>query len=141
LTEKEKQIIQELEEDRKLNERRKSIDKLKNEIIFDISSIFNKNLALWIFIYIIAFKIYNENYLTEYKMLSLDFIYLQIPLFMYMLIFFYSISTLIFINKNNLEENYKMEEFDIKSVLKSLTKITISTLLLLFLVGVYYVLI
>lgn len=141
MTEKEKQIIQELEEDRKLNERRKSIDKLKNEIIFDISSIFNKNLALWIFIYIIAFKIYNENYLTEYKMLSLDFIYLQIPLFMYMLIFFYSISTLIFINKNNLEENYKMEEFDIKSVLKSLTKITISTLLLLFLVGVYYVLI
>ncbi len=141
MTEKEKQIIQELEEDRKLNERRKSIDKLKNEIIFDISSIFNKNLALWIFIYIIAFKIYNENYLTEYKMLSLDFIYLQIPLFMYMLIFFYSISTLIFINKNNLEENYKMEEFDIKSILKSLTKITISTLLLLFLVGVYYVLI
>ena len=70
LTEKEKQIIQELEEDRRLNERRKSIDKLKNEIIFDISSIFNKNLALWIFIYIIAFKIYNENYLTEYKMLS-----------------------------------------------------------------------
>ena len=141
MTEKEKQIIQELEEDRKLNERRKSIDKLKNEIIFDISSIFNKNLALWIFIYIIAFKIYNENYLTKYKMLSFDFICLQIPLFMYMLIFFYSISTLIFINKNNLEENYKMEEFDIKSVLKSLTKITISTLLLLFLVGVYYVLI
>ena len=84
MTEKEKQIIQELEEDRKLNERRKSIDKLKNEIIFDISSIFNKNLALWIFIYIIAFKIYNENYLTEYKMLSLDFIYLKIPLFIYM---------------------------------------------------------
>ncbi len=140
MTEKEKQIIQELEEDRKLNERRKSIDKLKNEIIFDISSIFNKNLALWIFIYIIAFKIYNENYLTKYKMLSFDFICLQIPLFMYMLIFFYSISTLIFINKNNLEENYKMEEFDIKSVLKSLTKITISTLLLLFLIGVYYVL-
>lgn len=140
MTEKEKQIIQELEEDRRLNERRKSIDKLKNEIIFDISSIFNKNLALWIFIYIIAFKIYNENYLTEYKMLSLDFICLQIPLFMYMLIFFYSISTLIFINKNNLVENYKIEEFDIKSVLKSLTKITISTLLLLFLIGVYYVL-